>query len=406
MKLSLTVAVALLAANASAADWPQWRGRNRDGISSERVSAAWPTDGPKVLWRASVGTGFSSIAVSQGRVCTLGNTNNEDSIWCFEAATGRRVWQHTYAAQLGPQWYEGGPSATPTVSSDRIFTISKWGDVFCLDAAKGTVLWQRELRRDGVKPPRWGFAGSPLVWGDLVILNAGTAGIALDRSTGRIVWSNGTNAAGYASPMRFAPGGKESVLIFAAKHLIALEPQTGRERWRLPWETDWDTNNTDPLLRGDSIFISSFSRGCGLLSMANGSPEITYTNRVLRNHLSPGILLGEYLYAFNGEAKQDTDFRCLHLPTGELKWARKDPAFGTLILVGDKLVVLSEKGELLLGQASPEGFNPLARAKVLSGVCWTPPALADGRLYVRNARGEVRCLDLQSSLSSDSRGSK
>jgi len=393
MKLSL-FALALLAATSPAADWPQWRGLSRDGISSEKVSAAWPAEGPKVLWREAVGTGFSSISVSQGRVYTMGNTNNEDTIWCFEAGTGKRIWQRTYAAQLGPQWYEGGPGATPTVSGNRVFTISKWGDVFCLDAAKGTVLWQRDLRRDGVKPNRWGFAGSPLVWGDLVILNAGTAGIALDRSTGRIVWSNGTNAAGYASPTRFAAGGREAVLIFAAKHLIALEPKSGRELWRQFWETAWDTNNTDPLTHGDDIFISSFSRGCGLLSVANGKPEFTYTNSVLHNNLSPGILLGEYLYAFNGEAKKDTDFRCIHVPTGQLKWTAKDPAFGSLILAGDKLIVLSEKGELLLGQASPEEFKPLARAKVLSGLCWTPPALADGRLYVRNARGELLCLGL------------
>ena len=228
-----------------------------------------------------------------------------------------------------------------------------------------------------------------------MILNAGTAGLALDRSTGRIVWSNGTNAAGYASPTRFASGGRESVLIFAAKYLVALDPQSGRELWRQFWETDWDTNNTDPLVRGDGIFISSFTRGCALLSLANGQPEIIYTNAVLHNHLSPGILLGEYLYAFNGEAKQETDFRCLHLPTGELKWTRKDPAFGSLILAGDKLIVLSEKGELLLGEASPAEFKPLARARVLSGVCWTPPALANGRLYVRNARGELRCLEVK-----------
>jgi outer membrane protein assembly factor BamB len=395
MKLSLIAAAALLAANSPAADWPQWRGLSRDGISSETVSAAWPAEGPKVLWRASVGTGFSSISVSQGRAYTMGNTNNEDTIWCFEAATGKRIWQHTYPAQLTPQWYEGGPGSTPTVSGDRVFTISKWGDVFCLNAAKGTVLWQRDLRRDGIKPPRWGFAGSPLVWDDLVILNAGTAGIALERSSGRIVWSNGTNAAGYASPTRFVSSGKESVLIFAAKHLIALEPKTGHERWRQFWETDWDTNNSDPLVYGDSIFISSFSRGCGLFSVSNGNPVMTYTNHVLRNHLSPGILLGEYLYAFNGEAKQDTDFRCIHLPTGELKWTRKDPAFGSLILAGDKLIVLSEKGELLLGRASPQEFKPLARAKVLSGLGWTPPALADGRLYVRSAKGELLCLEMK-----------
>ena len=395
MKLSLFVVAALLAANSPAADWAQWRGPNRTGISSEKVSAAWPADGPKLLWRAAVGTGFSSISVSQGRVYTMGNTNNEDTIWCFEAGTGKRIWQHTYPAQLSPQWYEGGPGATPTIEGNRVFTISKWGDVFCLDAATGTVLWQRDLRRDGVKPNRWGFAGSPLVWGELVILNAGTAGIALDRNTGGIVWSNGTNAAGYASPTRFAAGGTEAVLIFAAKHLVALDPQSGRELWRQFWETDWDTNNTDPLVRGEGIFLSSFSRGCALLSLANGKPEVTYTNKVLHNHLSPGILVGEYLYAFNGEAKQDTDFRCLHLPTGELKWARKDPAFGSLILAADKLIVLSEKGELLLAEPSPAEFKPLARARVLSGVCWTPPALANGRLYVRNAKGELRCLELK-----------
>jgi outer membrane protein assembly factor BamB len=394
MKLCLIVTAALLAAHSPAADWPQWRGPNRNGISSESVSTSWSADGPKVLWRASVGTGFSSISIIQGRAYTMGNTNNEDTIWCFDARTGKNLWKHTYAAQLSPQWYEGGPGSTPTVDGNRVFTISKWGDVFCLDAAKGIVLWQRDLRQNGIKPNRWGFAGSPLIWGDLVILNAGAAGIALDRNTGRIAWSSGTNQGGYASPTRFAFDGRDCVLIFAAKHLVALEPLTGRELWRQSWETGWDTNITDPLVHEGSIFISSFTHGCGLFSLANGTPVMTYTNSVLFNHLSPGIVVGDYLYAFSGEAKKDTDFRCVHLPTGALKWTRKDPAFGSLIMAGDKLIVLSEKGELLLGQASPEEFKPLARASVLNGVCWAPPALADGRLYIRNARGELRCLAL------------
>jgi len=384
----------MVAANLRAADWPQWRGPDRNGISSEKVSAVWPAEGPKVLWQASVGTGFSSLAVSQGRVYTMGNTSNQDTIWCFDANTGKPLWHHSYAAQLGPQWYEGGPGSTPTVHGDRVFTISKWGDVFCLDAATGAVLWQRDLRREGVKPNRWGFAGSPLIRGNAVILNAGSAGIALDRETGRVVWSTGTNAAGYASPTSFDTGGAASVLIFAAKHLVALDPLSGRELWRQLWETSWDTNNSDPLTYGEHIFISSFSRGCGLLSVQNGKPSLIYTNALMHSHLSPGILLGEYLYAFNGEAKQETDLRCLHVPTGELKWSCKDPAFGSLLLADGKLIVLSDKGELLLAEASPSSFTPLARAKVLSGVCWTPPALANGQLYVRNAKGEVRCLAL------------
>ena len=214
-----------------------------------------------MLWRASVGTGFSSVSVSEGRAYTMGNATNQDTVWCFDALSGKELWKHTYASPLGPQYYEGGPGSTPTVNSNRVYTMSKWGDVFCLDALKGTVLWQRDLRKDGIKPNRWGFAGSPLVWHDLVILNAGAAGTALERDTGRLLWSNGTNAGGYASPTLFNRDGRDTILIFAAKHLVALEPRTGRELWRQFWETGWDTNNTDPYMQRDRILISSFSRG-------------------------------------------------------------------------------------------------------------------------------------------------
>ena len=165
--LSLLASFACLA-GLSAADWPQWRGPDRNGLSSERISTNWPADGPKLLWRAEVGIGFSSIAVCQGRAYTLGNANNKDTVWCLDALTGKLLWTHCYPSRLDPQWYEGGPGATPTVLSNRVYTISKWGDFFCLDAVKGTVLWRRDLRQDHFKPNRWGFAGSPLLWRNLV----------------------------------------------------------------------------------------------------------------------------------------------------------------------------------------------------------------------------------------------
>jgi outer membrane protein assembly factor BamB len=382
------------------ADWPEWRGRHRDGISAESISTNWPAAGPKVLWRASVGTGFSSAAISSfGRVCTMGNADEKDTVWCFDALTGKLLWKHSYAAPLGPQYYEGGPGSTPTIYSNHVYTISKWGQVFCLEATNGAIRWQRDLRQEGIAPNRWGFAGSPLIWGPLaqtlLILNAGGAGTALDVSSGRMVWSNGTNATGYASPVLVKSGDKEAVLIFAAKHLVAVEPATGRELWRHPWETGWDTNNPDPIVYDGSVFISSFSRGCALLSIKEGKPVVGYDKEVLHNHLSPGVVVGEYLYSASGEAKKETDFRCIHLPTGEVKWAQKDLPTASVICAGGKLLVLTEKGELVLAEASPGGFKPMARAQVLGGLCWTPPALANGLLYVRNAKGELLCLDLR-----------
>ncbi len=348
-----------------------------------------------MVWRASVGTGFSSVAVSDGRAYTIGNNTNEDVVWCFRANTGDVLWEHAYAARLDPQWYEGGPGATPTVESGRVFTISKWGDVFCLDGKSGAVIWRRNLRQDGLKPNRWGFAGSPLVWHNLVILNAGTSGLALDRATGQIAWCSGTNATGYASPTLCTIHGQPTVLIFAAKHLIALEPQTGKELWRQFWETRWDTNITDPMFCRGDILISSFSRGCALLRVGGAAPKVLYDSKVLHNHLSPGIVVGDFLYAFNGEAKTDTDFRCVHLPSGQMQWSRKDPPFGSLIKAGDLLLVFSAKGELIAAKPSAQGLEVVARAGVLTGTCWIPPALANGLLYLRNAKGELRCLDLK-----------
>jgi outer membrane protein assembly factor BamB len=392
MKILLGVLALVLLVDVRASDWPQWRGLNRNGFSSEKIN--WPADGPKPIWRAQVGTGFSSISVSRGRVYTMGNRDEKDTIWCLDATSGKQIWEHTYAAALNPQYYEGGPGSTPTVHEGKVFTISKWGDVFCLDAEKGKVIWEHHLREDGIHTNRWGFAGSPLIWKDLVILNAGSRGIALDSATGRIAWMNGTNSAGYASPVLFKSGDKEAVLIFAAKHLVALDPKTGSEFWRFPFETGYDTNNTDPLVHDDTIFISSYSHGCALLRIKDGKPEAVYDTKVLLNNLSPGILIGDYLYVFNGEAKMKTDFRCIHLPTGELKWQREDPSFGSVIQASGKLIILSEKGELLLAEPSASELKIIARSQVLGGLCWTPPSLADGRLFVRNAKGDLVCLGL------------
>ncbi len=182
-----------------AADWYRWRGPDLNGISTETGwQTQWPAEGPKQLWKAAVGVGFSSMSISQGRVYTMGNDGDAtDTVWCLDAATGAPVWKHSYPCPLDPKYYEGGTSSTPTVDGDRVYTMSRKGDLFCLDAAKGKVLWSKNIPADlGSEVPTWGFAGSPLVEGDLLILDIGTAGLALNKKTGAVIWHSGNGAAG------------------------------------------------------------------------------------------------------------------------------------------------------------------------------------------------------------------
>jgi outer membrane protein assembly factor BamB len=396
----------LAAASATrAGDWPQWLGPDRDGRSAEPVRPApWPESGVPLLWEASVGTGFSSIVVSEGRAFTMGNEEDADTVWCFDARTGRSLWRHRYACDLGPKYYEGGPGATPTVHEGQVFTISKWGDVFCLDAATGEVIWQRDLRANpGLKPNEWGYAGSALVRGDRVFFNASEAGIALDRRSGKILWFHGHGTAGYASPVLAEFDGTDTLLIFAAKRLVGLNPESGQERWSHPWVTGYDNNNADPILLDDGrIFITSYDRGCALLEVAGrkGSdvsiprtdPYVVYANEALQTHMAQPVRVGDQLYGFSRHYARKPELRCIDFATGRVRWIQEGVAAGSLLAVGgNRLLVLHGDGQLALLEATPDAHREVTRTKVLTGRCWTPPALAHGRLYVRNSRGALRC---------------
>ena len=192
------VALGLFAglAKPAAGDWTRWRGPDLNGISSETGwLAKWPDDGPKRLWKAKVGTGFSSVSVANGKVYTLGNSGRgkgeeKDTVFCFDAATGKAIWSHAYEAKLDPKYYAGGPSSTPTVDGDHVFTLGKRGQLICFGAADGHVVWQKNIATETKgKRPTWGFAGSPLVIGGTVVVNVGAHGTARDKKTGKILWS-------------------------------------------------------------------------------------------------------------------------------------------------------------------------------------------------------------------------
>jgi outer membrane protein assembly factor BamB len=392
-RLCLLLSFLLIESNRSAphaSDWPQWRGSNQDGISRTHPDwfAGWPTD-PRPAWSAQVGVGFSSMAVVQGRVFTMGNQGDVDTVYCLDAETGRVIWSHSYPCPLQPRFYEGGPSATPTVRDGRVYTFSKKGHLIALAQDNGNVLWSRNLREElDLDLPEWSFAGSPLVHGDLVIVNAGSAGTAVHKDTGEIVWTSGRTRSGYATPIAFEFNGLPAVAIFSAKSLVAVVPETGRVLWEHPWESPRDINAADPIISGDRIFISSES-GSALLRLHEQGVTVVWQHRdVMRNYFNPSVLIDGYLYGIDGTTHRPTALTCLDFGTGEVQWSERGFGSGALMAADGKLLLL-DRGELIVVRADPERFTPLARAQVLGGKCWTVPVLAGKGIYGRNAAGQL-----------------
>jgi len=321
----------------------------------------------------------------------MGNTDDQDSVICLDENDGKEVWRHTYAEPIAPKLYEGGPNASPTVDGGRVFTLSRSGKLFCLDAKSGNENWSKDLVEEfGIKVPDWGLSGSPLVRGNLVIVNAGRAGMAFEKASGKLVWETGKDGAGYAAPVPVTLGGKQALLVFAGKALVALDISTGRELWAYPWETNYKVNAADPIIEGDRIFISSgYGQGAALLNVSSGKPELVWENKNMRNKMNGSVLIDGHVYGCD-----EKKLTCVDVNTGEKKWADSASGQGSVMAADGKLLILSEKGELIAAEPSNEGFKPISRAQILGGKCWTVPVLANGRVYARNAKGGTVCLDV------------
>ena len=396
--MKLTFALALLAFGTTlAADWPHWRGPNRDGISAETGWSTPKSASPKVVWKAAVGTGFASFAVADGRVYTTGNADNKDTVFCFDAATGKEVWEHSYDADLGDKYFEGGTTATPTVAEGKVYQLSRWGDVFCFDAATGKVLWSKNVQKEtDARIPDWGFGGSPLVWKDLLILNVGQGGLALNKKDGKIVWESDDRNSGYSTPYPVQRGGKTEIILGSGRTYVAVDAATGAKIWEHAWNTSYGVNAADPVVQGDLVFISSgYNKGAALLKMGGAEPSVVWQNRTMRNQMNPSVLINGHLYGVDGNEDKDAGLKCMEFSTGTEKWVEKGFGAGSVMAADGKLIALSDKGELSIAEASPAGFKPTYRAQVLTGRCWTVPVLANGRIYCRNATGDVVCLDVK-----------
>jgi outer membrane protein assembly factor BamB len=379
-------------------DWPQWRGPQRNGVSRETGWAfQWPDDGPKVAWKSKVGLGYSGFVVGDGRVFTVGHNDGKDTVFCFNADTGKEVWKHSYDSELGDKYFQGGTTGTPTIDGDKLYWLSRWGDLFCFEAATGKIAWQKNVQKEsGIRVPDWGFTGAPYVHKNLLVLNIGDAGMGVDKTNGNIVWKSANKNAGYSTPLPL-PDSAEPLVVFGnADHYVAVNPESGKEAWRVRWVTQYGVNAADPIIHDGKMFISTgYGKGAALFDLKQNPPAEIWKSKVLRTQLSPAVFHEGHIYGVDGDTTDKARLKCIEFATGAEKWSEPNIGNGGLTLADGKLIVLTGQGELMVLPAAPEAFQPTARAQVLGGTSWTAPVLANGRIYCRNSRGDIVCVDVR-----------
>jgi outer membrane protein assembly factor BamB len=387
-----------------AADWPQVLGPGRNGVySGPPLNDAWGPTGPRVVWRRQIGAGLSGPVVVQNRVILFHRVSNREIVEAMDAASGKTLWQYAYPTSYRDDFgFDEGPRAVPVVANGAVFTFGAEGQLHAVDLASGMKIWSEDtMRRFGVPKGFFGAAGSPLVEDGKVIANIGgkNAGVvAFDAKTGNVLWAATEHGASYSSGIGATIAGRRSAVFLTRNGLLGLDPATGQVRFERPWRARQaaSVNAATPVINGDAIFISAeYGPGAGVLRF-DGSKltDIWTSDELLSNHYATSVYAGGHLYGFHGRQEFGQSFRAVEFQTGKVRWSQERFGAGSVTLVGDRLLILRENGEMVLAAASPDGFKPLARAQILPATVRAYPAIAGGMVYVRNDDTLV-CLDLR-----------
>lgn len=370
-------------------DWCQWRGPNRTGISTEsNWMSVFPPEGLKKLWEASVGTGFSSVSVCDGKLYTMGNADQKDTVYCFNANTGDIIWQYSYSCQAEGGGHPGTGS-TPTVDGKYVYTLSREGDYYCFDADKGNVIWSKDVKKEyGAKPPRWEFTSSALIYDNMAIIDVGIT-VALNKENGELIWKTEDYEGGYSSPYVFMLNDSPHLAVYNGYGLVILDPKTGQELGKQKWGPDNKVNVSIPIIYDNKAFVSSgYGVGAMLVDVSTNDLSIIYQTKNMRNHFNSCVLLNGYLYGFD-----ESELKCMDFLTGDVKWSQKGLGKSSLMIADGKMIILTEKGELVIADALSDAYKELSRAKILDGLCWSVPVLSNGKIYCKNHEGNLVCLD-------------
>jgi len=413
--ITLTAAVCLSCLSLHSADWPQWRGPQRNGLSSETgLLKEWPKDGPKLLWQVEdAGVGYSTPAVSGDRLYELGNEGIENEfVEARSIADGKRIWQTRLGKVGNPDQEPKFPGArsTPTIDGDLIFALGSDWDLVCLEKATGKTRWQKNLRSDfGGKPGTWAYSESPLVDGEIVVCTPGGSEaslVALVKTTGEVKWKTvvpGGDEAAYTSANIVEAAGAKQYVQMLQKGLVGVDAKTGKVLWSYDRTVSkFKANIPTPVARGAEVYSAGAGTGGGLVKLkASGGgveTEQVYFSPKLPAAIGGAVLLGDYLYG-TGNA----GMLCVQFATGDIKWEERALGAAALCFADGRLYLHGENGEVALVEPSAEGyreksrFAPPARPKRLSSMekSWTYPVVANGRLYLRDHQ-LLWCYDVKS----------
>ena len=410
----LTAALLSLAALTAAAqsgktgDWPGWRGPDRTGISRETgLLKSWPDGGPKLRWKAEgLGGGYSTPSVARGRAFGMGYVGETETVWALDTRTGRQAWSATVAAANHRIGYGEGSRSTPTIDGNRLYALGVSGDLVCLDNRNGKLIWRRNLPREfGGSIPGWGYTESPLIDGNKVIVTPGrqqATMVALDKMTGQLIWKSqvpGGDPAQYASSIVATVDGVRQYIQFLRGGVVGVAADDGRFLWRYSNPANGTANCSTPIFQDNHLFAASgYGVGGGLVKLTKTGDGVSatevYFTRQMRNHHGGMILIGGYLYGFDGGT-----LTCLNFKTGKIAWTNRSVGKGSLVYADGHLYARAERGAVALVEANPKEYvekgqfqQPFRSGKN----AWAHPVVANGRLYLRD-QDILLCYDIKKS---------
>jgi outer membrane protein assembly factor BamB len=389
------------ASEATNAYWTGFRGPRRDGHYDERpILTNWPSTGLRLLWRQPVGGGFGSFAIAKGLVFTIEQRRDEEVVAAYELASGREVWTHRWKADFKGTNGDEGPRTTPTYSEGRLYALGALGELRCLEAATGKLVWSRNVATENRAPPLdHGVSASPLVSDEKLIVLAGAGHghsvVCYDKRDGKPLWGALDDMVGYVSPMLVTLAGQSQVAVCTTNRTVGLGLEDGKVLWGYDWRLLQDQLPiTQPVLLGTNRFLLSagYGTGCAAVEVARTASGLAartlWRNTHLKNKFASSVFWEGNIYGLDEDI-----LTCLGAETGDRKWKDGRYGYGQLILASGHLVILTDSGTLALVKATPLQHEELARFQAIRGKTWNPPAMAEGKLLVRNA-AEMACFDI------------